>query len=188
MNFKTIEWKGDRVRLLDQRRLPGEVRYFDCRNSASLARAIRGMAIRGAPAIGVAASMGIALAAKKLRTRNLEVFLRNLKKVCQQMRETRPTAVNLFWAVNRMEGWLDQTRAFSIKEIKAKLENEALRIYKEDFEDQLENRREWKRTHQGWTWCVDALQCRGVGHSWVWDGSGSHSSRLDSGKTLPCLC
>jgi len=133
MNFKTIEWKGDRVRLLDQRKLPGEVCYLDCRDPSSLARAIRGMAIRGAPAIGVAASMGIALAAQKLKTRNLKVFLGNLKKVCQQMKQTRPTAVNLFWAVNRMERWLDQSGSFSIEEIKAKLENEALRIYKEDL-------------------------------------------------------
>jgi methylthioribose-1-phosphate isomerase len=133
MNFKTIEWKGDRVRLLDQRRLPGEVRYFDCRDPSSLAKAIRGMAIRGAPAIGVAASMGVALAAQKLQTHNLKVFLKNLKEVCQQMRQTRPTAVNLFWAVNRMQKWLDQTRSFSIEEIKAKLENEALRIYREDL-------------------------------------------------------
>src|SRR4030042_422654 len=133
MNFKTIEWKGDRVRLLDQRRLPGEVRYFDCRDPSSLANAIRGMAIRGAPAIGVAASMGIALAAQKLQTHNLEVFFKNLKKVCQQMRQTRPTAVNLFGAVNRMERLVDRATSFSIEEIKAKLENEALRIYKEDL-------------------------------------------------------
>jgi len=134
MNFKTIEWKGDRVRLLDQRRLPGEVRYVDCRDPSSLAKAIRGMTIRGAPAIGVAASMGVALAAQKLQTHTLEVFLKNLKKVCQQMRQTRPTAVNLFWAVNRMERWLDPTRSFSIEEIKAKLKSEALRIYREDLE------------------------------------------------------
>jgi methylthioribose-1-phosphate isomerase len=134
MKFKTIEWKGDRVRLLDQRRLPGEVCYIDCRDPSSLARAIQTMAIRGAPAIGVAASMGIALAAQKSQTRNLEVFLRNVKKVCQQMRQTRPTAVNLFWAVNRMERLLDQTRSFSAEEIKMKIEKEALRIYKEDLQ------------------------------------------------------
>src|SRR4030042_1794382 len=134
MTFKTIEWRGDRVRLLDQRRLPGEVRYFDCRDPSSLANAIQGMAIRGAPAIGVAASMGIALGAQKSQTHNLEVFLKNLKKVCQQMRQTRPTAVNLFWAVNRMERLLDQPSSFSTEEIKAKLENEALRIYKEDLQ------------------------------------------------------
>jgi methylthioribose-1-phosphate isomerase len=99
-----------------------------------VAQAIRTMAIRGAPAIGVAAAMGIALAAQKLHTRNLEVFLRNVKKVCQQMRQTRPTAVNLFWAVNRMERLLDQTRSLSTEEIKVKVEKEALRIYKEDLQ------------------------------------------------------
>ena len=134
MNFKTIEWKGDRVRLLDQRRLPGEVCYLDCRGPSSVARAIQSMAVRGAPAIGVAASFGIALAAQTLKTHKREVFLRKIKEVCQQMRQTRPTAVNLFWAVNRMERLLDRTRFFSIEEIKAKFENEALRIYKEDLQ------------------------------------------------------
>ncbi|MGQ9645071.1 MAG: S-methyl-5-thioribose-1-phosphate isomerase [Thermodesulfobacteriota bacterium] len=134
MTFKTIEWKGDRVRLLDQRKLPGEVRYLECTSSSSLAKAIQSMAIRGAPAIGVAAAMGIALAAQKLRTRNLEASVKGLKKVCQQMRETRPTAVNLFWAVNRMERLLDLTSLQGIEEIKVKLEREALQIYEEDLE------------------------------------------------------
>ena len=66
MKFKTIEWKGNYVRLLDQRRLPGEVRYLKCRDASSVARAIRTMAIRGAPAIGVAAAMGIALLRRRL--------------------------------------------------------------------------------------------------------------------------
>ena len=74
MKFKTIEWKKDWVRILDQRRLPQEVRYFDCRNASSVAKAIRTMAIRGAPAIGVAAAMGIALAAKKVQFSNPAEF------------------------------------------------------------------------------------------------------------------
>ena len=108
MKFKTIEWKGDRVRMLDQRRLPQEVRYLDCRSASSVAKAIRSMAIRGAPAIGVAAAMGIALAAKKTRSSNPRVFSKVIEKVCQEMRETRPTAVNLFWAVDRMKRVLEQ--------------------------------------------------------------------------------
>jgi len=134
MTFKTIEWKGDRVRILDQRRLPGQVCYLDCRNAASVARAIQNMTIRGAPAIGVAASMGIALAAQTIKTCNLKVFGEDLKKVCEQMRQTRPTAVNLFWAVDRMERLLDQRWSFSMGDIKKKLENEALRIYREDLQ------------------------------------------------------
>ena len=84
MKFKTIEWKGDRVRMLDQRRLPQEVQYLDCRNSSSVAEAIRTMAIRGAPAIGVAAAMGIALGAKKTRSSIPGFLLEPLKRFARR--------------------------------------------------------------------------------------------------------
>jgi methylthioribose-1-phosphate isomerase len=134
MKFKTIEWKGNRVRLLDQRRLPQEVRYLDCRDASSVAQAIRTMAIRGAPAIGVAAAMGIALAAKKIQSDRPSIFHRSLEKVCLEMRQTRPTAVNLFWAVDRMKRLLDQVHSYGVDKMKARLEEEALRIYEEDLE------------------------------------------------------
>jgi methylthioribose-1-phosphate isomerase len=133
VKFKTIEWEGDRVRILDQRKLPREVRYLDCRDASSMAEAIRTMAIRGAPAIGVAAAMGVALGAKKIRVRRREAFLEKLEAVCQQIRQARPTAVNLFWAVDRMEKVVDEDRSLKVDEIKAKLEREALRIYQEDL-------------------------------------------------------
>lgn len=134
MKFKTIEWKGDRVRLLDQRRLPNEVRYIDCNDASAVAQAIRNMAIRGAPAIGVAAGMGIALAAKKIRSHQPNIFRKYIEKVCNQMRQTRPTAVNLFWAVDRMKRVLDQDDSFNVEEIKVRLEGEALKIFEEDIE------------------------------------------------------
>jgi methylthioribose-1-phosphate isomerase len=134
MKFKTIEWKGNRVRLLDQRSLPQEVHYLDCKDASSVAQAIRTMAIRGAPAIGVAAAMGIALAAKKIQSHRPEVFRKSIERVCQQMRQTRPTAVNLFWAVDRMERILGHARSLNVEEMKARLEEEALRIYEEDVE------------------------------------------------------
>ena len=90
MKFKTIEWKGDRVRLLDQRRLPQEVRYIDCKDASSVAQAIRSMAIRGAPAIGVAAAMGIALAAKKIQSRRPGDFRKSIEKICRS-NEADPT-------------------------------------------------------------------------------------------------
>src|SRR4030042_3198559 len=108
MKFKTIEWKKDRVRLIDQRRLPREVRYIECRDAFSVARAIQNMTIRGAPAIGVAAAMGIALAAKNLSSHRPDLFKKNIEKVCHQMRQTRPTAINLFWAIDRMQRIMDQ--------------------------------------------------------------------------------
>jgi methylthioribose-1-phosphate isomerase len=134
MKFKTIEWKGNYIRLLDQRRLPGKVRYLKCRDASSVARAIRTMAIRGAPAIGVAAAMGIALAAKKTRPCPPRAFRAAMDRVCDFMGRTRPTAVNLFWAIHRMKQVLDETSFSSLGEIRAKLEAEALRIYGEDIE------------------------------------------------------
>jgi methylthioribose-1-phosphate isomerase len=134
MKFKTIEWKGDRVRMLDQRKLPQEVVYLDCRNASSVAQAIRTMAIRGAPAIGVAAAMGIALAAKKTRSNRPRVFAEVVGKVCREMRETRPTAVNLFWAVDRMEKILNRVESDGVGETKKRLVREALQIFETDVE------------------------------------------------------
>ncbi len=134
MKFKTIDWKGDRVRILDQRRLPQEVHYLDCRDFASVGRAIRSMAIRGAPAIGVAAAMGIALAGKKIRSRQPEAFLKRLSDACTAMRGTRPTAVNLFWAVDRMKKIIDEVHTRGVDQTKEMLVKEALRILEEDVE------------------------------------------------------
>ena len=134
MKFKTIEWRKNCVRLLDQKSLPNEVRYIDCRHPSSVAAAIRDLTIRGAPAIGVAASMGIALAARNVRSKRSDVFRRRVEQVCDLMRKTRPTAVNLFWAVNRMRRLLDPSDGFDVQEMKANLEAEALRIYEEDLE------------------------------------------------------
>jgi methylthioribose-1-phosphate isomerase len=134
MKFKTIEWKKDCVRILDQRRLPQEVRYLNCRNASSVAKAIRSMAIRGAPAIGVAAGMGIALAARKIRSNRPEIFRNKIEEVCHLMGETRPTAINLFWAIERMREMLNQFHSEDLEGLKSKLEREALRIFREDLE------------------------------------------------------
>jgi methylthioribose-1-phosphate isomerase len=92
------------------------------------------MTIRGAPAIGIAAAMGIALAARQVRTRRPEVFVKEMEKVFQQMSQTRPTAVNLFWAVDRMRKILEQVDPDEIEETKRNLEREALKIYEDDLE------------------------------------------------------
>jgi methylthioribose-1-phosphate isomerase len=91
------------------------------------------MAIRGAPAIGVAAAMGIALAAKKAHSSDPRTFTKTIEKVCHDMRGTRPTAVNLFWAVDRMKRVLDQVPIYGVEKTKKKLVKEALKIYQEDL-------------------------------------------------------
>ena len=134
MKFKTIEWKKDSVKLLDQRKLPNRVCYVGCKDASAVAEAIRNMTVRGAPAIGVAAAMGIALAANQNRSRVPAIFRKNLERVCSQMSQTRPTAVNLFWAVERMRRILNQDRFSDVEEVKGRLEEEAVRICAEDIE------------------------------------------------------
>jgi methylthioribose-1-phosphate isomerase len=92
------------------------------------------MAIRGAPAIGVAAAMGIALAAKRIRSNQPTMFRKSLERVCREMRETRPTAVNLFWAVDRMEKILERVQDDGVEEIRKRLVRKALQILEADIE------------------------------------------------------
>jgi methylthioribose-1-phosphate isomerase len=92
------------------------------------------MAIRGAPAIGVAAAMGIALAAKKVQFNNPLNFTQSIKKVCDEMRQARPTAINLFWSVDRMQRILDQVHTHGVEKTRSQLVKEAVQIYKEDVE------------------------------------------------------
>ena len=133
MKFKTIEWKGNSIKILDQRRLPLTVEYLNCKDASSIARAIETIAIRGAPAIGVAAAMGIALAGQKTRTHRPEIFRGEIEKVCNRMGQTRPTAVNLFWAINRMKVILGQVGSYGVEQTKLRLLDEALLIHQEDI-------------------------------------------------------
>ncbi len=132
--FKTIEWLDGKIRLLDQTRLPHEEVYLECEDYLIVADAIKTMKIRGAPAIGVAAAMGIALAAQSLEEKNKEAFLSKLNNIFEQFAATRPTAVNLFWAIQRMKSKMKDNESSSIKEIKTALRKEALIMAKEDEE------------------------------------------------------
>ncbi|MBV9305132.1 MAG: S-methyl-5-thioribose-1-phosphate isomerase, partial [Acidobacteriaceae bacterium] len=96
--IETIEWTPNGVVMIDQTRLPQEVAFVTCRNYVEVADAIRNMIIRGAPAIGVAAAMGVALGA--LQSDDLQ---RDMPIICDTLAKTRPTAVNLFWAIDRMK-------------------------------------------------------------------------------------
>ncbi|OGW52678.1 MAG: S-methyl-5-thioribose-1-phosphate isomerase [Nitrospirae bacterium RIFCSPLOWO2_02_42_7] len=130
----TIEWKDGIVRMLDQTRLPLEVTFFDCRTYHDVAKGIKDLIIRGAPAIGVAAAMGVALGAQEINTKNFKNFYDELEKVCNHIGSTRPTAVNLFWAINRMKEFTLYNKEKPISEIKKALIDEANRILQEDIE------------------------------------------------------
>jgi methylthioribose-1-phosphate isomerase len=130
MAVKTIQWQNDRIIMLDQRLLPQKEVYRVCRNYHEVAQAIRGMVIRGAPAIGVAAAMGAALGASKASEKN---FDREFERVLLTLSKTRPTAVNLFWALERMRKVYTDNRSRGVESVKRLLKAEAKKIYKEDI-------------------------------------------------------
>ncbi|PWB78231.1 MAG: S-methyl-5-thioribose-1-phosphate isomerase [Candidatus Methylomirabilota bacterium] len=134
--FETIEWTAaGTVRLLDQTRLPAEEVYVECRDIAAVAHAIRSMQIRGAPAIGVAGAMGVALAAQSIRAASFEEFYAELSRHGEALRRTRPTAVNLGWAIDRMQRYAEQHNALPSHELVDALIQEAQRIREEDIRD-----------------------------------------------------
>src|SRR4029450_7682011 len=99
----TIEWKDDAVVMIDQRKLPSSEVYVTCKTAQDVAKAIKKMVIRGAPAIGVAAAMGIALGMRRSSATGTKQFVTEFQRLCDLMAGTRPTAVNLFWAIDRMK-------------------------------------------------------------------------------------
>jgi methylthioribose-1-phosphate isomerase len=130
----TIELQDDVIVMVDQRKLPAQELYVRSRNAQEVAKAIRTMVIRGAPAIGVAAAMGIALGMKKSTARGTRQYAVEFQKLCELMAATRPTAVNLFWAIDRMKrSFAEGAQAGeSTEELSARLEREARRIHDED--------------------------------------------------------
>src|SRR5688572_18199480 len=127
----TIEWKDDAIVMIDQRKLPASEVYVTCRTAKEVARAITTMVIRGAPAIGVAAAMGIALGMRRSSATGTKQFTTEFQKVCDVMAATRPTAVNLFWAIERMKRTFAAAAqgGCSVDEIKQRLVTEAHRIH-----------------------------------------------------------
>lgn len=133
-DFVTLEWtEAGTVRLIDQTRLPTEEVYVECRTIDEVAHAIRTMQVRGAPAIGVAAAMGLALGAQTLRVSSVEDFLAGVHKMGGLLAATRPTAVNLRWAVDRLLALARNSRDLSVSEIQAALVAEARKMREEDI-------------------------------------------------------
>jgi methylthioribose-1-phosphate isomerase len=130
MRVKTIEWKNDQVVMLDQRLLPHKEINRVCRDYKEVAAAITQMVIRGAPAIGVAAAMGVALGALKSKAKN---FDDEFNEIVSTLAKTRPTAVNLFWALERMKKVYLENRDGGVEAVKRLLKIEAQKIYKEDI-------------------------------------------------------
>ena len=128
--YYTVKWNGDAVSMIDQRELPGRVVYRTYTNYHDVAASFTDMVTRGAPAIGITAAMGIALAAKTLEVTDAADLKTQLAAVCELFAKTRPTAVNLFWAIDRMKAIIAAND--SVDGIRAALEKEAVRILEDD--------------------------------------------------------
>ena len=131
--IKTIEYIDGVVRMIDQTRLPAEKEFVDCRTIEEVGHAIKTMVIRGAPAIGVAAAMGVSLGADSIEASTFESFYQALEEKCDRLGQSRPTAVNLAWAIKRMKDVAQRNKSLSIAKLKSRLKEEALTILTEDI-------------------------------------------------------
>ncbi|MDT5296180.1 MAG: methylthioribose-phosphate isomerase [Acidobacteriota bacterium] len=134
--IKTVEWTDEGVRMIDQRLLPNEEKYLMLRSCEEVAEAIKQMVVRGAPAIGVSAAMGIALGTMQAVGTSVEDLEQDFDYFCDLTGRTRPTAVNLFWAIERMRDRFRRAKAEGVdaEQVKKQLIDEAQKIYSEDIE------------------------------------------------------
>jgi methylthioribose-1-phosphate isomerase len=131
-SFQTLEWTDRGVRFIDQTKLPTEETYITCATYQEVADVIRTMVVRGAPAIGVTAAMGVALGVKNSKAESSADLKRELDQICEVIGKTRPTAVNLFWGMRRMQQKFETLRARPVAQIKLGLIEEAKRMHAED--------------------------------------------------------
>jgi methylthioribose-1-phosphate isomerase len=131
--IKTVEWTDAGVRFIDQTKLPTEEIYVTCKTYEEVADAIRTMIVRGAPAIGVTAAMGVALGVRDSQAQDLAALKKDLDHICDVLAATRPTAVNLFWGIRRMKAKFDEVRAKPVAEIQRTLVSEACQMLAEDI-------------------------------------------------------
>ena len=132
-SFQTLEWTDRGVRFIDQTKLPTEETYVTCTTHQEVADVIRNMIVRGAPAIGVTAAMGVALGVKNSKAENAADLKRELDHICEVIGNTRPTAVNLFWGMRRMQEKFETLRVRPVAQIKRALIEEARRMHAEDI-------------------------------------------------------
>ncbi len=129
----TVEWKDGIVRMLDQTKLPLETVYNDCKDYQTVARGIKELWVRGAPAIGVSAAMGLALGARQISATTFDEFWPRFEEICAVMASTRPTAVNLFWAIERIKKFVLAHKDKGLDDIGMLLVEESQRMLDEDI-------------------------------------------------------
>ncbi len=132
-NVRTIVWDNPVLKLIDQRKLPFEETYYECKNCGEVAEAIKKMVVRGAPAIGVAAAYGVAMAALNFREKSKVRFFAFIDEKISGLSASRPTAVNLFWSINRMKRIIAENKGLGLEGLTDRLVLEAEKIEEEDL-------------------------------------------------------
>jgi len=145
MTIKTLGWAKGKLILLDQTKLPGKEFYLECSTYQEVARAIKNMVVRGAPAIGVAAAFGMVLGARQSKAKDPTHFLRDMSRMGQALVATRPTAVNLLWAVERLKRLAQENIGKGVPAVKQILQQEAIRVLQEDIAANREIGRQGQR-------------------------------------------
>jgi methylthioribose-1-phosphate isomerase len=132
MPVETIRWKQDNVRIIDQTQLPEKLKYIAIKNEKQMWKAIRTLQIRGAPAIGIAAAFGLYLGVRNSKAKTSKSLLREVKKISKYLASARPTAINLFWALKRIEKLVETNLEKNPDKIKQLILNEAINMIHED--------------------------------------------------------
>ncbi|MGB9891775.1 MULTISPECIES: S-methyl-5-thioribose-1-phosphate isomerase [Thermodesulfovibrio] len=132
--LQSIKWENNTVYILDQRLLPDKVEYLKCTHYEQIAGAIENLSIRGAPAIGIAAAWAVAVASMSLNASSSEELFSDLNPVFQRLINTRPTAINIKWAIDRMQNLIKNNLSLPVSELKDMILNEAIRIHNEDIQ------------------------------------------------------
>ena len=181
-DLRTIEWRNGGVYLIDQTKLPEKLSYVKFSNHKQIAEAIKKMVVRGAPAIGVAAAMGLGLAAYKSKAKNKAELIKELEDAARILESTRPTAVNLFWATSRILNVARSVGA-NVKSIADSVIEEAKKMAVEDIESNRkigENGAKLLKdgdivlTHCKWP--LKPADCWSLGYRRIWHGIGAHKN------------
>ena len=132
ISIPTIRWVNGNIKIIDQTKLPGKLRYVTCRDVKTLWKAIRKLSVRGAPALGVSAAFGVLLGIKSFKGNNVDRFIKHVYKICDYIGTSRPTAVNLFNVLDQMRAVVLRYKNCSVGGLKKRLKEKAFKIYEED--------------------------------------------------------
>ena len=180
MPIQTLKWEDDALVLLDQTRLPGEVTYLSCKDVETVAEAIRELRVRGAPAIGVAAAYGAVIGAREGAELEPAAFRTHVADSMDRLAGTRPTAVNLFWALNQMRRVLEANSDANNHQICARVAGAGARNLRSRSSCVPAAGSPRSRPIAGRTNGDNALQCRQPRNGGLWNGAGSHLPRRPS--------